>query len=114
MMREYMGVMQRCQEIVLPNGIKLDLFYIGTVANTLGRTSNTIRAWEISGVIPETFFKDKNGRRLYTAEQIDVILNAAVRAKITQGSSLRNTSFSRWVYEGFEKLREKYTSKKGE
>lgn len=113
-MKEFMGVVQRSQELTLPNGLKLDLFYIGTVANSLGRTPNTIRSWEISGVIPETFFKDKNGRRLYTSEQIEVILSAAIRAKISQGRSLRNTSFSRWVYEGFEKLREKYTSEKGE
>lgn len=111
-MKEYEGLLQRSLELTLPNGETIDLFYIGTLSLAVGRTPVTIRAWEISGVIPDTFFKDKNGRRLYSAEQIDVVVQAAVRAKISQGRSLRNTSFSRWVHEGFEKLRVKYTTKK--
>lgn len=95
----------------LADGGELPLYYIGTLASAVGRTPNTIRAWEISGVIPDTFFRDKHDRRLYSSEQIEIVVSAAERAKISQGRSLRNTSFSRWVHKGFEELREKY--KKG-
>lgn len=111
MMKSYKGLLCQSLEHTLPDGTKIDLYYIGTLANALGRTPNTIRAWEVSGAIPDTFFKDKHGRRLYSADQINVMVSAAERSKIAQGKALRNTSFSRWVYKGFEELREKY--KKG-
>lgn len=94
----------------LPNGETLELFYIGALAEALGRDSNTIRRWEIAGVIPDPCFKDKFGKRLYSQEQIDAIVRCAERAKIKQGGSFANTSFSKWCYRELDKLKEKYTS----
>lgn len=34
------------------NGEKVRLFYIGTLAKRLNRTTTTIRIWESKGVIP--------------------------------------------------------------
>lgn len=93
---------------LLPNGEEIELFYIGELAHALGRTPNTIRKWEIAGVIPDPCFQDPNGRRLYSREQIDAIVSCAERAGIKQGSSIANTSFSRWCYRELDKLREKY------
>lgn len=56
------------KDFVLPNGQKIELFYIGTLASALGRSTNAIRKWEIAGVIPDPCFKDERGRRLYSQE----------------------------------------------
>lgn len=99
------------QEFKLPNGEVIDLYYIGTLANALGRTPNTIRKWEIAGVIPDPCFQDAHGRRLYSEEQVNAIVKCAERAKIKQGMSIANTSFSQWCYKELEALKNKYKSK---
>lgn len=96
------------QNFKLPNGQVIELFYIGTLANSLGRTTNTIRKWEIAGVIPDPCFQDANGRRLYSQEQIDAIVRCAEKAKIKQGLSIANTSFSQWCHKELDALKEKY------
>lgn len=98
----------RSQMFKLPTGEDIELYYIGTLATALGRKTDTIRKWEIAGVIPDPFFKDSNGRRLYSKEQIQVIVSCAERAKIKQGASIARTSFSKWCHEGLEELRKKY------
>ena len=95
----------------LPNGEEIELYYIGALANALGRSTNAIRKWEISGVIPNTCFRDKDGRRMYSREQIEAIVRCAEKAKIKQGLSIANTSFSTWVHKEMEALRDKYTKK---
>lgn len=94
-----------------PNGETLELFYIGTLAYELGRASDTIRKWEVAGYIPDTCFKDNRGCRLYSREQIDVIVNAAVESKIMQGRAMNETLFPRKCFEGMERLRIKYEEK---
>lgn len=102
-----------------PTGVKTYLYNIGTLAEELGRTVQTIRKWEIGGVIPETPFK-QNGRRLYSREHMDAIISCAERAKIRQGSSsTHQTSFTKWVYKEFQRINdlffnvEKENSKNG-
>lgn len=99
------------KKVRLPNGEEVEVFYIGYLANALGRSSGTIRKWEISGVIPDSCFRDSNGRRMYTQEQIDVIVRCAEKAKISQGLSIANTSFSNWVHRELDELRKKYLGK---
>ena len=89
-------------------GRQIELFYISTLAYELGRTTNTVRKWEIAGVIPDPLFKDKNGRRLYSKEQIDVIVQCAIDSKIKQGLSLNNTSFEAKVHRRLKKLNATY------
>lgn len=96
------------KEFKLPNGEMIELFYIGSLASALGRSTNAIRKWEIAGVIPDPCFKDEQGRRLYSQEQIDAIVRCAERAKIKQGLSIANTSFSTWVHKELAVLRDKY------
>ena len=98
------------KEFKLPNGEVIKLFYIGTLASALGRSTNAIRKWEIAGVIPDPCFKDELGRRLYSQEQIDAIVQCAERAKIKQGLSIANTSFSTWVHKELAILRDKYAN----
>lgn len=89
-------------------GETLMLYPISKLASELGRSSDTIRKWEISGVLPKPIFKDKHGRRLYTQEQIDAIVECAIKSKIRQGYSLSNTNFSPRVHEALEKVNAKY------
>lgn len=96
------------QNFKLPSGEVIELFYIGTLASALGRTTNTIRKWEIAGVIPDPCFKDSFGRRLYSQEQIDAIVRCAEKAHIKQGLSIANTSFSQWCHRELDILKEKY------
>jgi hypothetical protein len=98
-------------ECKLPNGQTIKVFYIGVLAKALGRTPAAIKKWEIGGIIPETCFRDKEGRRLYSQEQIDAILRCAERAHIKQGLSIANTSFSVWVHREMDALKQKYMSK---
>ena len=92
----------------LPSGEEIELFYIGKLAYELGRSSQTIRKWEISGVLPDPMFRDKFNKRLYSQEQVDLILKSAFEAKIKQGESLANTSFEAKVHRRLAKLKTKY------
>lgn len=93
------------------NGIEYELFYISELAYALGREAQTIRKWEIAGVIPKTPFKDRAGRRMYTREQIDVATSIAEECHIKQGLSIANTSFSSKLRKAFGELHNKYLGK---
>ena len=99
------------KKVRLPNGAEVEVFYIAHLASALGRTSGTIRKSDISGCIPDSCFKDSLGRRMYTQEQIDAIVRCAEKAKISQGLSIANTSFSNWVHKELDELRKKYLGK---
>lgn len=84
-------------------GRKTTLYNIGVVAEAIGRTSQTIRKWEVGGVIPPTPFKQK-GKRLYSKEHIDVIVKCAESSHIIQGSKVSQTAFSQKLYREFQKV----------
>lgn len=96
-----------------PTGKSTTLYNIGTLAEALGRTSQTVRKWEIAGIIPPTPFKQK-GKRLYCKEHIDAIVGCAEKCKITQGSTISQTSFSKRVYEEFDKIYDSFFKVKEE
>ena len=91
-----------------PSGRKIELFYIKTLAEELGRSTLSIRRWEIAGIIPDPVFRDKTGKRLYSQEQIDTIAQCAFDAKIKQGGSIACTSFTPKVHKRLKKLKIKY------
>lgn len=95
----------------LPNGKPAFMYPIGYLAATLGRTSLTIRQWEISGLLPDSGFRDTNGARLYTRDQVSVVVSAAERAQLSRRKPAKHTHFRRWVHKGFERLREEYERK---
>ena len=96
------------------SGRDVELYYVSELAHALGRTSQTVRKWEISGIIPPTIFKDKFGRRLYSKEQINVIVLCAEKAKIQQGKDLSKTSFKFWVHRALKSLNDEYSNVKGD
>ncbi|MFI3211679.1 MAG: MerR family transcriptional regulator, partial [Peptostreptococcaceae bacterium] len=94
--------------VINMKGEPLELFYIDKLASELGRTPQTIRKWEVSGILPNPIFKDKHNRRLYSLEQIEVIVECAVKSNVRQGYSVANTLFSRRVFKGLEEVNKKY------
>lgn len=95
------------------NGKEIELFYIRALAYALGRSEQTIRKWEISGVLPNTCFRDKYQRRMYTQEQIDIIVKIAEECKIKQGLSIANTSFSHKVHKALAEHNKIYMKRGG-
>ena len=103
-------------EYTSPTGRKTTLYPIGTLAYVLGRGVQTIRKWEIGGIIPKTPFTVK-GRRMYSKEHIACILQAAETSHICMGSNISETGFSNKVYREFQKLNQLFfveDSKKNE
>lgn len=101
----------RVVDYTTPTGVKVKLYNIAVVADAIGRTSQTIRKWEVSGVIPPTPFKDSNGCRLYTSAQISSIVKSAERSRLKQGKPMKNLKFSDRVYKDFEVLNAHYLTK---
>lgn len=93
-----------------PTGVKTTLYSISFLADSLGRSTKTIRKWEISGIIPPTPFKIK-GNRYYSKEHIQAIVESAEKSKIKPGKPLGNTKFSERCYEEFERLNKLFFKK---
>lgn len=102
------------QTVTLPNGKTIDLFYIGTLAAALGRTTQTVRKWEVGGILPDSCFRDGMGKRLYSQEQIDAIVKIAEECQIRQGAKLSHTAFSSECYKVLGAIKKKYMRKKKE
>lgn len=96
-----------------PTGKKTVLYNIGTLAEALGRTSQTVRKWEIGGIIPPTPFK-QNGQRLYAREHIEALVKGAEKSKLKQGSSIGDTVFTKRAFKDFERIHEEFFGKKEE
>lgn len=89
------------------NGNEVELFYINTLAYRLGRSSQTIRKWEISGVIPKAMFRDSSGRRMYSEAEIAIIERIAEETNIKQGLSIAHTQFRSKVRKELDEYRNK-------
>ena len=89
-----------------PTGKETMLYNIGMVADAIGRTSQTIRKWEISGVIPPTPFKQVN-KRLYSREQVDCLVRNVEKYHVTMGLRI-SKAFSKKVYEEFKKINDEF------
>jgi predicted site-specific integrase-resolvase len=95
------------------NGVEVELFYIGVLAESLGRSSQTVRKWEISGLLPPPIFRDKSNRRMYSKEQIDTIVQVAEDCHVRQGYSVANTSFANKVFTAINLVNKQYFKKEG-
>lgn len=96
----------------LPNGDIETMYPISRLAEEMGRGTPTIRKWEIGGIIPKAIFRDKNGRRYYTEEQIQTILDVAQKCNVRQGYSICNTGFPKRVFEAWDSINAKYGMEK--
>lgn len=85
-----------------PTGKTTTLYNIGFIAEAIGRKPQTIRKWEISGVIPPTPFKQGN-KRLYSKEQVDSLVKNVEKYRVTMGVRI-SKAFSKSVYDDFQKI----------
>lgn len=86
---------------VSPTGRMTYLFNIGTLANLLGRNTQTIRKWEVAGIIPPTPFKAAS-RRLYSQEHMNAIIRLAEKYHLGVGRKVSPV----FIREIFKKFRE--------
>lgn len=98
-------------KVTLPNGNSVELYSIGELAFRLGRATDTVRKWEIGGIIPPTCFHDRNGCRMYTLEQINLIVDTATECRILQGRYLSVSGFPKKLAERWKPLIESYFKK---
>ena len=95
-------------------GRSTTLYNINVAAEAIGRTPQTIRKWEVGGIIPPTPFRQQ-GKRLYSKEHIDALVRCAEKAKIKQGAKITETSFTKRLYKEFEEINALFFKKpKGE
>ncbi len=95
-----------------PTGVETTLYNIGTVAEAIGRTSQTVRKWEISGVIPPTPFK-QGSKRMYSKEHIDCLVRNVEKYHVTMGMKI-SKAFSKRVYDEFQKINDSFFKSKEE
>ncbi len=93
------------------NGTKHEFFYIGALAEALGRRPNTIRKWLNQGVIPPARYRTSNpdvraSRRLWTRAQIEGIVRIAREEGLTPGRTVSGTEFTARVKELFRVLKD--------
>ena len=96
------------------NGKELKLFPIGKISQALTdagfpRSTQTIRKWEQTGIIPQAIFKiGKDNKRLYSIEQIELIVKVAEQCNIRQGAPIDSTDFSKILHEEWFILNRQY------
>jgi hypothetical protein len=87
---------------------KIKLYPIAKVAQRMvdediPRDTQTIRKWELYGILPPTPFRINN-KRLYCEEQINAIVEAAKEAGIRQGVDIDKTDFKVIVKEKLDRV----------
>jgi hypothetical protein len=91
---------KRNKNTYIINGQEVMLFKIGDLCDRLERQRQTVCKWEKSGIIPQAQFRSKTGRRLYTKEQIDAIVETVNDFNLRQGCLIPE-GFREAVYRAF-------------
>lgn len=97
-------------------GEKREFFLISHLAQALGYSVQSIRAWEAQRLLPRSPYRSprtkrpvaggrsNKGRRLWTREQIEAILAAAKRNKCILNREPPNEGFYREVADAFARI----------
>lgn len=96
------------KEYIMPDGKKLKLYPISKLSQALTdagfpRDVQILRKWEKWGVIPPTIFGTgtTKRKRLYTKDQINIIVAVAKNCNIKQGKNL--TKFTELIWLNLQK-----------
>jgi len=87
----------------LPTGKVVALYSIGVLAQEISRSTQVIKKWELSGALPKTPFKTRGKFRLYTQDQINIIVECAKTFNIRNGVSIVASGFT-------EEIKNKYNT----
>lgn len=97
---------------------KQEFFLISHLAQALGYSVQSIRAWEAQRLLPKSPYRSpktrgmvaggrsNKGRRLWTREQIEAILTAAKRNKVILNREPPSEAFYRDVASAFDRISE--------
>lgn len=93
-------------------GEKVKLYPIRRLTHELARvgikrSTQTIRKWELKGVMPKCIFREQ-GNRMYTKEQIQVIVRVALECNIKKGLDIASTDFPEKIWQELNQINEKY------
>jgi hypothetical protein len=100
------------------NGRKQEFFLISHLAQALGYSVQSIRAWEAQRLLPRSPYRSpktrgmvaggrsNKGRRLWTREQIEAILKAAKQHKVILNREPPNEAFFQTVQKAFNAISE--------
>lgn len=94
----------------LVNGRTIEFFFIGSVAQVLGRSPNTVRSWIDKGYLPNAPFRiasrTANGQhRMWTRAQVEAILRVAQEEGILDGARVGSTEFTVRIREIFRQMK---------
>lgn len=89
-------------------GKELTLYYMNALCEATGRKAQTLRKWELAGIIPKTPFRDNTNKRLYLQEHIDAVVECIESCKLVQGKNIADTNFKKKVYKRFNEINQKY------
>lgn len=89
-------------------GQELTLYYMNALCEATGRKAQTLRKWELAGIIPKTPFRDNTNKRLYLQEHIDAVVECIESCKLVQGKNIADTNFKKKVYKRFTEINQKY------
>ena len=85
---------------------RVEIMYpIGELARRLDRATQTIRKWEERDVIPKAMYKDSVGRRLYTEDQMQLVVTLADEL-LTNATSFAQSPFSERLLEEWNAMPE--------
>lgn len=97
-------------------GVEPEFFYIGALAKALGCSVQSIRLWESQGLLPNTPYRaprtakpmaagrSNKGRRLWTRQQIEGILQLAKKHRVILNHVTPTSTFARDVARMFNEL----------
>ena len=101
----------------LVEGEEREFFFIGALAQALGYSVQSIRAWEASGLLPNTPYRpprtkgkpqaggrSHKGKRLWTRDQINGILTLAKKHRVILNRAAPTPAFARDVAQLFNEL----------
>jgi len=82
------------------DGVKVQLFHIGVLSRIVGRSTKTLKTWELRGHLPETPYRSKTGHRLYTLEMVEAIMEALREAGELGKVSVKPRQRGRYLVRG--------------
>lgn len=86
-------------------GKLMTLYSIGELASAIMRDTNTVRKWELYGLIPRARFRDKHGRRLYAREEIEALVKIVAEENPRTGVPFKMTRLKERVQSAWEQIR---------
>ena len=87
------------------NNNEITVYSVADLGRQINRTAQTIRKWELDGIIPEAK-RDQVGRRIYSEEQVKAIVDTVLEYRFQTGQNIRETGFPEAVRAALREVEE--------